>query len=227
MITIFDRDGTLVYVNDAVRSQYGTTGDHIGDVAIGGYNVLDDPSVRALRAMVDLPRAFNGETVRRTDASIPDEMLTRRRDARDRDAETVHHDVMNFPLIDADGRVAYVVSIQAVRTVYRGRLEIEQAKHYLDEHWRDAFDLAGVAKSSGFSRSHFARLFKKHTGRTPHQYYVDVRIGHIKEKLADPNLSIYQVFSACGVQYHGRAARVFKERTGLTPSEYRRSLGLP
>lgn len=60
MITIFDREGTLVYVNDAVRSQYGTTGDHIGDVAIGGYNVLDDPSVRALRAMVDLPRAFNG-----------------------------------------------------------------------------------------------------------------------------------------------------------------------
>jgi transcriptional regulator GlxA family with amidase domain len=56
---------------------------------------------------------------------------------------------------------------------------------------------------------------------TPHDYYINLKISKIKEKLSDSALSIAQIFAACGVDYSGHFAKVFKERVGLSPSQYR------
>ncbi|WP_181833697.1 helix-turn-helix domain-containing protein [Acidipropionibacterium virtanenii] len=225
LINIFSHDGTLVYANDAVCSQYGITRDQIDDEAIGKYNVLEDESILLIEPARDLQRAFQGETVHCTDVKIPPEVLATRYRELDDDMEAIYQDIMNFPLTDSEGQVIYVVGVQVVKKVYRGRLEIERAKRYIEEHWRDDFSLLRTAQVSGLSRTHFSRLFKKNAGMTPHRYYVDIKIKRIKAFLADPNLSVSQAFSACGVQYHGHSARVFKERTGLSPSQYRKSLG--
>lgn len=81
--------------------------------------------------------------------------------------------------------------------------------------------MAGIAN---LSRYHYSRLFKKHTGMTPFDYYQDVKISKIKEKLCDKNLSVTQAFTDCGVDYSGNYLRIFKEKVGMTPSQYRISL---
>jgi AraC family transcriptional regulator len=48
-------------------------------------------------------------------------------------------------------------------------------------------------------QAHFTKLFKKHTGITPHEYYINYKISKLKEKLLDTNLSIAQVFAACNM----------------------------
>ncbi len=223
MIHVFAPDGTTVFVNEAVRKQYGITREVLEETIIGKYNVLKDPSVASEIPPSVLRRAFQGETIYCPDIKIPLTVLAERFGVQDYDMEAMYQDITNFPILDDAGRVAYVVGIQTVRRVYRGKEEIERAKEYIETHWLDAFDINKTAKAACLSRTHFSRLFKKHTGMTPHDYYVHFKVSQIKEKLADSNLSISQVFAACGVDYNGHFAKVFKEKTGLSPSQYRKN----
>lgn len=116
----------------------------------------------------------------------------------------------------------YVVALLINRRVYRGKNEIERAREYIETNWFNKFDLNEAAKTACLSKAHFSKLFKKHTGVTPLEYYTNYKISKLKEKLRDPNLSITQAFAACNMDYNGYAARLFREKTGLTPSEYRK-----
>jgi len=135
----------------------------------------------------------------------------------------VYQDITLFPILDDQKQVMYVVAFFINKRVYRGRDEIEKAKEYIESHWNEKFSLDAAAKAACLSKAHFAKLFKKHTGITPHEYYTNYKISKVKEKLLDSNLSIAQAFAACNMDYNGYSARVFKEKTGLSPSEYRKS----
>jgi transcriptional regulator GlxA family with amidase domain len=86
----------------------------------------------------------------------------------------------------------------------------------------DKFDAGETAKAACLSKAHFTKLFKKHTGITPHEYYINYKISRLKEKLLDTNLSIAQAFAACNMDYNGHSARLFREKVGVSPSVYRR-----
>ncbi|NLL52867.1 MAG: helix-turn-helix domain-containing protein, partial [Peptococcaceae bacterium] len=119
-------------------------------------------------------------------------------------------------------RVLYVVALLVNKRVYKGKDGIWRAKEYIENHWQERFDLGEAAKAACLSKAHFTKLFKKHTGVTPHEYYSNYKISKLKEKLLDTNLSISQAFAACNMEYNGHSARVFKEKTGLSPSAYRK-----
>lgn len=85
----------------------------------------------------------------------------------------------------------------------------------------EEFDIDKLAGIVHMSRYHYTRLFKQHTGMTPYSYYQEVKLGKLKEKLCDTNLSITQVFEECGVDYNGNLAKIFKDKLGMTPSQYR------
>ncbi|TEB06683.1 HTH-type transcriptional regulator CdhR [Pelotomaculum schinkii] len=92
----------------------------------------------------------------------------------------------------------------------------------IETHWQEPFDANETAKAACLSKAHFTKLFKKHTGITPHEYYIDYKIGKLKEKLLDTNLSIAQAFAACNMDYNGHSARLFREKVGVSPSVYRK-----
>ena len=100
----------------------------------------------------------------------------------------------------------------------------KKAKEYIENHWLEKFDLNEAAKAACFSRAHFTKLFKKHTGITPHEYYINYKINKLKEKLLDTNLSITQAFAVCNMEYNGHTAGLFREKTGVSPSDYRKAL---
>lgn len=77
------------------------------------------------------------------------------------------------------------------------------------------------AEAANLSPHYFSRLFKKHVGITPRDYHINIKIRKIQELLKDSDLTVSQVFAACGVDYHGHFARVFKKKVGLSPSKYR------
>ena len=150
------------------------------------------------------------------------EDITERYCIRDLDVEVVYQDITIFPILDDMKKVAFVVTLFINRRIYRGRNEIERAKEYIENHWMDKYNAEKTAKAACLSKAHFSKLFKKHTGVTPCEYYLNYKIGKLKEMLRDTNLSIAQAFNACNMDYNGHSARVFKEKTGISPSAYRK-----
>jgi AraC family transcriptional regulator len=218
-IQVYDLDGTSVLVNKVMLDEYNVSSP---DMIVGKYNVFKDPAIIATGQLSMLKRAFQGETVFFPDVKVPLGEIVERYGIQDFDVEAIYQDITLFPILDDRKRVLYVVALLVNKRVYKGKDGIWRAKEYIENHWQERFDLGEAAKAACLSKAHFTKLFKKHTGVTPHEYYSNYKISKLKEKLLDTNLSISQAFAACNMEYNGHSARVFKEKTGLSPSAYRK-----
>jgi AraC family transcriptional regulator len=85
-------------------------------------------------------------------------------------------------------------------------------------------DLQSLAKETGYSRTHFARMFHAATGQTPHHYILQLRLTHAKNLLRERRTSLIDVAAVCGFSSQSHMATVFRQMLGMTPSEYRRTL---
>ncbi|AET68236.1 transcriptional regulator containing an amidase domain and an AraC-type DNA-binding HTH domain [Desulfosporosinus orientis DSM 765] len=220
-IQVYSPDGTSVLVNQALLKEY-----HIPspDMIVGKYNIFKDPAIAGTNLIHSVKRAFQGETIFLTDIKVPFEDITQRYGINDLDIEALYQDITIFPILNSENQISYIVALLINRRVYQGKNEIIRAKEYIESHWLDTFVAGEVAKAAGLSKTHFTRLFKKHTGMTPHDYYTNYKINKLKEKLSDFNLSVAQAFAICGLDYNGHFARVFKEKVGLSPAQYRNTV---
>jgi len=218
-IEIYDPEGTTVLVNKAMLEEY-----HVSDpsAVIGKYNIFKDPVIIASGKMEVIKRAFSGEKVFFPDVKVPLEEITEKYAIKDLDLEAVYQDITVFPIFNDMNQVAYVAALLINTRVYRGKDEIKKAKEYIESHWTERFDLDKTAKAACLSKSHLAKLFRKHTGVTPYEYYVNYKIGKLMEKLLDDNLTIAQAFAACSMDYNGHSAKMFRKRVGVSPSVYRK-----
>src|SRR6266404_9763560 len=62
----------------------------------------------------------------------------------------------------------------------------------------DELGLDELAQSVGLSTAHFARMFRKSTGETPHQFVLRQRLERAKAMLRAPDARILDVAVACG-----------------------------
>ena len=118
----------------------------------------------------------------------------------------------------------YVAGVFFTSRIYSGRKEVAKAREYLDNHWREKYDVAVLVNLVCLSSSQLSRLFKKFIGLTPYGYYQEIRINKLKEALRNKNQSIAEAFISCGFEYPGNSTRFFKEKTGMTPSGYRKTI---
>jgi AraC family transcriptional regulator len=88
----------------------------------------------------------------------------------------------------------------------------------------DELSLESLAQESGYSRVHFVRMFRAATGRSPHNYLLNLRIERARELLSNPALSLTDIALDCGFSSHSHLTRVFRQFLGVTPSECRRAL---
>ncbi len=221
-IQIFKRNGDIVFVNDAVLRMWNVKDTSL---IIGTYNLIRDPFANGQPELQDgIHKAFKGEIVLIPDVRIPLENFWEWYKARSPvyDIEAIYTDILNFPIADADGQMAYMVAIFFTSRIYQGKLEVVKAREYLENNWREEFDINSIAEAACISPSHLMRLFKKHTGMTPYSYYQEIKVARLKEALRDKNLSVSQAFLSCGFEYPGNFARFFKEKVGMTPSQYRK-----
>lgn len=220
-VQVFSEDGTVRMVNKATLDIIGIKSleSHIGK-----YNVFQDPIVKAMGATEKVRDVLKGKTVYLTDFNAPYPDLVRYFDVRDRDIQTISADITCFPVIKTGEKVEYFAAVFYIKKIYRGKEEIGWGKQYIESHWLEPFDADAVAKAAYLSKAHFAKLFRKHTGMTPYEYYINCKINKLKEKLLDANLSVKQAFAQCNMDYNGHSARIFKQKVGLSPSAYRKAV---
>lgn len=119
---------------------------------------------------------------------------------------------------------AYAVRHRPVR-MYRGGLgpaRLRRVKELVHAKIEDELTLVEMAQSVELSAAHFARMFRKSTGETPHQFVLRQRVERAKEMLCSSHTRIIDVAVACGFKTQEHFAQVFRQMCGLSPTEYRR-----
>ena len=85
-------------------------------------------------------------------------------------------------------------------------------------------ELAAAAYLSPF---HFARIFKKATGASPHAYLAALRIERAQQLLASTDHSVTEIGSRVGYQSPSHFGKAFRQATGLSPRAFRAGLVAP
>jgi len=100
--------------------------------------------------------------------------------------------------------------------------QVRRAKELLVARLDGEIMLEELARECGLSRSHFARAFKKTTGKPPHRWLVEQRLERAREMLLKSGLSLGEIADTCGFADQSHFTRAFSASLGVTPSEWRR-----
>ena len=82
--------------------------------------------------------------------------------------------------------------------------------------------LKELAAASYLSPFHFARLFKKLTGSSPHNYLAGIRATRAQSLLAETDLSVTAIGARVGYLSGSHFTKAFRLATGATPREFRK-----
>jgi len=102
----------------------------------------------------------------------------------------------------------------------RIRKSIELMHSQLEQN----LSLKDLAAASYLSPFHFARLFKKITGVTPHNYLAAIRTQKAQLLLSDHSLSVNAIAAKVGYLSSSHFTKAFRSATGTTPREFRKAL---
>jgi AraC family transcriptional regulator len=102
-----------------------------------------------------------------------------------------------------------------------GSARLRKIKELVDANMEDDLSLDEMAQSVELSAAHFARMFRKSTGETPHQFVLRQKIERAKAMLRDRATRVLDVAVACGFKTQQHFAQVFRDVCGVSPTEYR------
>ncbi len=115
--------------------------------------------------------------------------------------------------------------VRIVGQVYerRSKYIIENAKRYIEAHYRSAVNYRDVAKEVCISPSHFLYLFKRETGMTFGDYLTMVRIDKAKELLLSTPLNVTEIAFEVGFNNSNYFSSLFKKTVGVAATTYRKN----
>jgi AraC-like DNA-binding protein len=103
---------------------------------------------------------------------------------------------------------------------------MEQAIIHIRRGFHKKIYLSEIATKSGLSYVQFLRRFKTHTGCTPSEYIIALRLQKAKDMLSNTRLPVQQIAYACGFENEYYFSNFFKRHTSLSPSAFRSSSSL-
>lgn len=102
------------------------------------------------------------------------------------------------------------------------RTAVSRMQTHIETHIHDSITLRDLAKASGYSPYHAARLFKEATGHTPFDYIRRLRLTKAAKTLRDSETQVLDVALDFVFDSHEGFTRAFSRTFGLAPRDYRK-----
>lgn len=118
-------------------------------------------------------------------------------------------------------RTAYNVSIPSQKTNIR--LNIDQVIQFMHGHYQEKINTNQLAQCANLSLSHFSRIFKNETGKSPVDYLINLRLNKAKKLLQFNESSITEIALACGFSSASHFSSYFQKSFGIPPLKFRQS----
>lgn len=109
------------------------------------------------------------------------------------------------------------------KTYFPKDFRMNEAKTYMDAHFKEQDCLAEAVIKSGLSMRRFGELFRTHFETTPNQYISFCKVEYAKKLLSTQPFSVAEIASLCGFSDIYYFSKVFKNAVGSTPTEYRKN----
>jgi AraC family transcriptional regulator len=105
---------------------------------------------------------------------------------------------------------------------------IASAVDYIHENMDANLSLSEIVKAANFTTNlhSFIRAFRRHCGKAPHQYIIEIRLEKAKTMLVSNRHSVTDVALSCGFSSLSHFSGAFKKRWGVSPTEILRQRGI-
>jgi len=117
-----------------------------------------------------------------------------------------------------DSRAGTALAVRPERLVPR---RIRRVIDYIHANLAADLAISELAAQAGLSSFHFARVFHRETGETPHQFVTRLRLEEAGRLLRATDQTVLQVAIAVGFENASHFSVQFKRGYGVTPLAYR------
>jgi AraC family transcriptional regulator len=132
------------------------------------------------------------------------------------------------------GQLAVYLLRSHINVIRSGEIELSRAGmvdrrlrraiEFMHDHCGRELRLDEIAGAAYLSEFHFARLFKKITGATPHQYLAALRVERARRLLAETDRPIVEIGAEVGYASQSHFTKIFRDAVGLTPRAFREAV---
>lgn len=103
----------------------------------------------------------------------------------------------------------------------RGRFDVWAVQAYMQAHLDEALTLDQLADAFGFERFHFAKTYRRLTGRAPLTHFLHLKMERAARLLDGGELRVGEVARVLGYDDAHYFSRQFRRLMGVAPSAYR------
>ncbi|SCY90865.1 helix-turn-helix transcriptional regulator [Alkaliphilus peptidifermentans] len=133
--------------------------------------------------------------------------------------------------------ISYQLGTQIIRSIpnnlvfntspeYKASKEIKKVIDYMHEHNNEKLLLNDLCNIAHLSPYYFIKIFKSQTGKTPREYYIDIKLEKARRLLRDRSFSVAEVAYMVGFSSQSYFSSAFKKKIGYTPLEYQKHLNI-
>ena len=115
----------------------------------------------------------------------------------------------------------YVTAVNPLESGGLPRFQLRSAIEYVHANLASDISFRDVAAHVRMSAYHFARMFKRSTGQSPHNYIVRCRIERAKALLVEARLPISDIAFEVGYKSQSHFTTCFGRLAGVTPGAFR------
>ena len=108
----------------------------------------------------------------------------------------------------------------AGRANSRAAATVEAARAVMHEHLDDGLTVDAIARRVGVGYARLLEIFRRYTGFTPYQYYLQMRVARAQELLRVPGTSVKVVAAHMRFENQYYFSRFFTQKTGMPPSRW-------
>jgi AraC-like DNA-binding protein len=100
-------------------------------------------------------------------------------------------------------------------------LIVQRALSKMQSELESGLNAQALARELNVSYSSFRHTFQQHTGASPHQYLLELRLMRARNRLTQTTQSVKEIAQQVGFDDEHYFCRFFKTKTGFTPGQWR------
>ena len=104
---------------------------------------------------------------------------------------------------------------------YTVKEQVRETIVLMERNLEEPLTLTEITQYVGISPRHLQRLFHYYTGKTPVQYYLDLRLDRARGLVTQTENSLVEIGGSCGFSRSETFSRAYRKRFGITPSKDR------